>query len=102
MLAALANGVTGARGVGRWIIDDASEAPSRMPDCSHLTQLGKPRYSLDEETTDWRAVCGKTARTVRRAGSAKADPDPYQREGEPTRPGSLLGWTAPDGISVPG
>src|SRR5262249_46201958 len=22
----------------------------------------------DEETTDWRAVCGKTARTVRRAG----------------------------------
>ncbi len=22
------------------------------------------RQSLDEETTDWRAVCGKTARTV--------------------------------------
>ncbi len=35
------------------------------------------RFVLDEETTNWRAVCGKTARTVRRAGSAKADPDPY-------------------------
>ena len=33
----------------------------------------------DVETLDWRAVCGKTARTVRRAGSAKADPDPYLR-----------------------
>ncbi|MGZ8477818.1 MAG: hypothetical protein ACXW6K_07100, partial [Candidatus Binatia bacterium] len=27
---------------------------------------------------DWRAVCGRTARTVRRAGTAKAVPDPYQ------------------------
>ena len=26
------------------------------------------RANPDEETTDWRAVCGKTARTVRRAG----------------------------------
>jgi hypothetical protein len=50
---------------------------SRMPGCSHFTRLGKPRDSLDEETADWRAVCGKTARTVRRAGSAQADPDPY-------------------------
>ena len=32
----------------------------------------------DEETTDWRAVCGKTASTVRRAGTAKAVSDPYQ------------------------
>ena len=30
------------------------------------------------KTTDWRAVCGRTARTVRRAGTAKAVPDPYQ------------------------
>jgi len=29
-------------------------------------------------TTDWRAVCGRTARTVRRAGTAKAVPDPYR------------------------
>jgi hypothetical protein len=39
--------------------------------------LGKQRDSLDEETTNWRAVCGKTARAVRRAGSVKADLDPY-------------------------
>ena len=44
-------------------------------------QPGKLRDSLDEETTNWRAVCGKTARTVRRAGSAKADPDPYHKLG---------------------
>src|SRR6516162_8549237 len=37
------------------------------------------RTNPDEETTDWRAVCGRTARTVRRAGTAKAVPDPYQR-----------------------
>ena len=30
-----------------------------------------------KKTTDWRAVCGKTARTVRREGSVKADPYPY-------------------------
>ena len=32
----------------------------------------------DEETTDWRAVCGRTACTVRRAGRARALSDPYQ------------------------
>ena len=31
----------------------------------------------DEETTYWRAVCGSTGRTVRRAASATALPDPY-------------------------
>jgi len=35
----------------------------------------------DEETTDWRAVCGRTARTVRRAGTAKAVSGPYQERG---------------------
>ena len=30
----------------------------------------------DEETTNWRAVCGKTARTVRRAGRGKPSPTP--------------------------
>ena len=34
-----------------------------------------------EETTDWRAVCRKTARTVRREGSPKGDPYPYQWSG---------------------
>jgi hypothetical protein len=33
----------------------------------------------DVETLDWRAVCGKTARTVRRAGRAAALSDPYQK-----------------------
>ena len=53
-------------------------ATSRMPDCSHFTQPGKMRDTLDEETTDWRAVCGKTARTVRREGWAKTHPYPYR------------------------
>ena len=51
---------------------------SRMPGCSRFTRPGEPRDSLDEEPPDWRAVCGKTDRTVRREGSAKADPYPYQ------------------------
>jgi hypothetical protein len=29
-------------------------------------------------TTDWRAVCGRTARTVRRAGRESSLLDPYQ------------------------
>ena len=60
------NGVTGGK-----------KAPSRMLGWSRFTQPGNQRDSLDEETTNWRAVCEKTARTVRRAGSAQADPDPY-------------------------
>ncbi len=52
---------------------------SRMSGRSRFTRPGTQRDSLDEETTNWRAVCGKTARTVRRAGSAIADPDPYRR-----------------------
>ena len=37
------------------------------------------RANHDVETTDWRAVCGRTARTVRRAGRARALSDPYRR-----------------------
>ena len=33
---------------------------------------------LAGKTTDWRAVCGKTARTVRREGAASTAPYPYQ------------------------
>ena len=36
------------------------------------------RANPDEETTDRRAVCGRTACTVRRAGRATALSDPYQ------------------------
>ena len=49
-----------------------------MPGCSHFNQPGKQRDGLDEATTNWRAVCGKTACTVRREGWAKAHPYPYQ------------------------
>ena len=34
---------------------------------------------LDEETIDWRAVCGKTARTVRREGKVKTFLYPYHQ-----------------------
>src|SRR5262245_24218940 len=43
------------------------------------------RANPDEETTDWRAVCGKTASTVRRAGRARALSDPY-----PSSAGSIF------------
>jgi hypothetical protein len=36
------------------------------------------RANPDEETTNRRAVCGRTACTVRRAGRARALSDPYQ------------------------
>jgi len=32
----------------------------------------------DEETTDWRAVCGRTARTVRREGRTLVFPTPIR------------------------
>jgi RNA-directed DNA polymerase len=51
---------------------------SRRLGCSPSRRPGMRRATPDEETTNWRAVCGKTARTVRRAGTALAVPDPYQ------------------------
>src|SRR5271169_3657930 len=48
------------------------------PSCSPWARLGGKRDSPDEETIDWRAVCGKTARTVRREGRCKSLPYPYQ------------------------
>ena len=43
-------------------------APSRLMGCSPFAQpLSRPD-TPDAETNDWRAVCGRTARTVRRAG----------------------------------
>ena len=38
----------------------------------HRSYLSSKRANPDEETTDWRAVCGRTARTVRREGRAGA------------------------------
>ncbi len=44
--------------------------PSLVSDFSPKVKPGSWRTNPDEETTDWRAVCGRTARTVRRAGRA--------------------------------
>ena len=60
------------------IINAGQINSSRPRDCSLRLQPGSWRANPDEETTDWRAVCGRTARTVRRAGTAKAVPDPYR------------------------
>ena len=60
---------------------------SRPPSCSPWTRPGGKRDSPDEETIDWRAVCGKTARTVRREGRCKSLPYPYQTEPRLETPG---------------
>ena len=52
---------------------------SRPPGCSPWTRPGGKRDSPDDqETIDWRAVCGKTACTVRREGRSKAFPTPIR------------------------
>ena len=45
--------------------------------CASLVACCSDFVNPDVETLDWRAVCGRTARTVRRAGTARAVPDPY-------------------------
>src|SRR6266566_1032289 len=50
------------------------------------------RVNPDEETTDWRAVCGRTACTVRRAGRARALSDPYASASNQVRIQHLPGW----------
>src|SRR5262249_45209172 len=71
---------------------------SRHMDCSPCMKPMCRRANPDEETTNRRAVCGRTACTVRRAGRARALSDPYQTkishmfhifshsQGKPTRP----------------
>jgi hypothetical protein len=60
--------------------NDGPMPSSRNRGCSPFLQPMKtrdtPRDTPDEETSDWRAVCGRTARTVRRAGRKR--PDPYR------------------------
>jgi len=95
MLTALGNGVRG----GRWhsVIDKvyapktlraawrrvaANRGAAGMPSSlsTGFSPYKKPllwRVSPDKETTNWRAVCGKTACTVRRAGRMRVLPDPY-------------------------
>src|ERR1700731_279476 len=50
--------------------------------CSHNPRFDTERDIPDEETNDWRAVCGKTASTVRREGRRK----PSQAAGGRERP----------------
>ena len=58
--------------------------------CSPYKQPMHRRDTPDEETANWRAVCGKTARTVRRAGR-QYPPDPYR-----VRPGFIQGARRPE------
>ena len=50
------------------ITDDGQMHTSQTWDCSLWLQPTDERANPDEETTNWRAVCGRTARTVRRQG----------------------------------
>ena len=68
MVSALGNGVKGGK----------STPSSRIKDCSPLQQRLNTRDIPDAETSDWRAVCGRTARTVRREGRPKAFPTPIE------------------------
>ena len=68
---------------------------SRIMGCSPCLQPMTTRDAPDEETSDWRAVCGRTARTVRRAGGkglGKGLPTPIGARGRCGDPGSL--WAA--------
>jgi hypothetical protein len=45
-------------GVVKRTMLDGPMPSSRLPGCSPFTQLGKPSDIPDEETVNWRAVCG--------------------------------------------
>jgi hypothetical protein len=62
---------------------------SRRLGCSPSRRPGMRRATPDEETTNWRAVCGRTACTVRRAGKVRALSDPYQQHLELSIPACL-------------
>ena len=49
---------------------------SQVSGCSRYPQPAIKRDAPDEETNDWRAVCGRTASTVRREGRRQAFPTP--------------------------
>ncbi len=53
------------------LVTASKEDSSHKPGYSLFTRPGARRDTPDEETTNWRAVCGKTARAVRRAGRRK-------------------------------
>src|SRR5947207_12335233 len=51
---------------------------SRLTGYSPFAPPMSKRDTPDEETNDWRAVCGRTARTVRRAGRGQPFPTPIE------------------------
>src|SRR5271169_3037419 len=53
-------------------------APSQLMGSSPCLPPMRVRDTPDVETNHWRAVCGRTARTVRRAGRGSPLPDPYR------------------------
>src|SRR3954452_18041542 len=53
------------------IISNGPTPSSLKRGCSPYTQPIRKRDTPDEESHDWRAVCGRTARTVRREGRPK-------------------------------
>ena len=69
---------------------------SRNEGFSPCMKPGQQRANPGEETTNWGAVCGRTASTVRRAGRAQVRPDPYQS----SRPGTLDGQEVKDSVGL--
>jgi Reverse transcriptase (RNA-dependent DNA polymerase)/Group II intron, maturase-specific domain len=65
-------------GGARPIIESGPMPSSRIKGSSPFRQLLKTRDIPHEGTSDWRAVCGRTASTVRRAGRVNTLPDPYR------------------------
>ena len=58
------------------IISAGPTRSSRLMGCSPFMRPTRRRDTPDEETNDWRAVCGRTACTVRRAGRVTPFPTP--------------------------
>ena len=76
MLVALDNGVKG----NKWFSLSLAKCVLRCSRAFHHDRsptAGEPTPM--RITTDWRAVCGRTARTVRRAGRVSSLLDPYQQ-----------------------
>jgi len=69
---------------------------SRHMDFSPYMKPMCRRANPDEETTNWRAVCGRTACTVRRAGRVRAFPDPYSQQA----PCCDASWRVSDRLDV--
>jgi hypothetical protein len=78
-------------GDAKTITGDGQTRTSQTWDCSPWQQPTE-RANPDEETTNWRAVCGKTARTVRREGRNKVLSYPYRRVGRDDANPSFPNW----------